>query len=168
MILAPKSFKKVPTSNESIYYSLCYRNPLNHPSVSFRKKSIISVGSYEALHFFEDYFLWLKCKKHNLQFSNDSLPSVLMRRDALLSRRSGLKYFLYEIEFTFTCLCRFLFSPASLFIFIGRAISRLLPIYLQLFQNRLPWRSSRKIVASSPDQLLRNNFDLTSYKNHVL
>ena len=32
-----------------------FRNPLNHPSVLFKKEDILRVGSYRDIKFFEDY-----------------------------------------------------------------------------------------------------------------
>lgn len=134
-------FKRVPLADNEIKFALSYKNPINHPSVAFRKSSILSIGSYEHIPFFEDYFLWLKARKARLKFANISSPLVMMRRPPLSSRRSGLGYALHEFSFYKKAISLRLLSPLFIFIFMLRILSRFLPAPFQLFQDFLPWRS---------------------------
>ncbi|RRK09245.1 glycosyltransferase, partial [Lactiplantibacillus garii] len=52
--------RQVPTSYEAIKNLAQRRNPFNHMSVTFRKSVINSVGSYQNVLLFEDYYLWIR------------------------------------------------------------------------------------------------------------
>lgn len=133
--------KTSPLVDRKIKSALNYKNSMNHPSVAFRKSSILSIGSYEHVHYFEDYFLWLKARKARLKFANLNSPLVLMRRPPLSSRRSGIGYALCEISFCKKAIFRGLLNPVYIPLFVLRILSRLLPASLQSFQDQLPWRS---------------------------
>lgn len=88
----------VPISNEDIYSYMKNRCALNHVTVMFRRKSIISVGNYQDWFWNEDYYLWIRMMLANCKFAN--LPDVLVNvRSGLdqYSRRGGIKYFKSEI-----------------------------------------------------------------------
>ena len=56
------------TGEMFFYYfpkSIIKRNPINHVTVMFKKDSILEVGNYENLPYFEDYYLWCKLIKSN-------------------------------------------------------------------------------------------------------
>tara|TARA_A100001011_G_C14276153_1_gene829347 strand:+ start:143 stop:1042 length:900 start_codon:yes stop_codon:yes gene_type:complete len=120
--------KKVPLLNESIYKFLNKRNPINHPTVMFRKSSILKAGSYSDMDYFEDYYLWLRCKKMNYKFLNIATPLVAMKRKDNLDRRHGLIYAYKEILFLKSCFKENIISTNYIFIF--RLIIRLLPKFL--------------------------------------
>ena len=75
------------------------RNQLNHPSIMYRKKDILDVGSYKDIKFFEDYELWLRCIKKEIGIYNISKPLVAMRRSTYLANRIGFKYAMHELRF---------------------------------------------------------------------
>jgi len=131
--------KTVPLENVCIYRHLVFANPINHPSVAFKKSSILAIGSYVDLPWFEDYYLWLKAKKGNLLFANIPIPLVLMNRD-VRSRRCGPVYFYRELVFLAKCIRSSLLPPYSLIAFLPRLTIRLLPLQLQYIQDKLPWR----------------------------
>jgi len=63
-----------------------FRNPLAHPSVMYRRQSIIKLGGYdEKYKMAEDYELWLRALKSGMKISN--IPEVL------LSYRMGGDYY---------------------------------------------------------------------------
>lgn len=75
-------------------------NPLNHPTVIFNKKKILSINGYPRFQRFEDYALWCKCIKNQFNISNISEPLVYTYADSdFFKRRSGWNYFLLEIKF---------------------------------------------------------------------
>lgn len=144
--------KSTPLVDRQIKFALNYKNSINHPSVAFRKSSILSIGSYEHVPYFEDYFLWLKARKAKLKFANLNSPLVLMRRPPLSSRRSGLGYALLEFSFYKKAISRGLLSPLYIPLFILRILSRVLPAPFQSFQDYLPWRS-RQTHCLNPEYL---------------
>lgn len=76
------------------------RNPMNHPSVMFRKKDIQRVGGYNAVRYFEDYHLWLKLLKKGFQLANIQKELLYFRvGNDMIGRRSGYAYAKYEIRF---------------------------------------------------------------------
>ena len=53
--------KRVPLDNQKIRNSIYYRNPFNHPSVGFKRKSILKLdGGYRDVPYYEDYDLWIR------------------------------------------------------------------------------------------------------------
>ena len=68
-----KSIKKLPEKNSEIIRLLKKRNPMNHPSVMFKKDVVIRNGNYsEKYNRLEDYYLWFnlaikKCEFYNIQ-----------------------------------------------------------------------------------------------------
>lgn len=153
------SLKRSLLSHRELAFALSFRNPVHHPAVAFRKSSILAIGSYEDVPFFEDYFLWLKARKSGLVMLGIDEPLVCMRRTGALSRRHGVSYSLKEVRFAFKSFRRGLISFASLLLLVARSLSRLLPASLQLLQNFLPWRSSLS-KCRNPILLSRLTIDL--------
>jgi len=73
---------KVPINYENIY-KLLWTNPFIHPSVMFKKSSILLAGNYEipkdkrVRH--DDYELWFRCAFNNLKFHNLPMPLIYYR-----------------------------------------------------------------------------------------
>ena len=139
--------KKVPLSCSSIYRTLNWRNPINHPSVVFRKSSIEAIGSYEHMPFYEDYFLWLKARSRGLIMRNLSIPTVFMRRDSLNLRRSGYIFFLAELRFSISCIRFGLVSLPVFFLFLFRSFLRTLLLPELLLAPLMFWRTSPKRIS---------------------
>ena len=81
--------RKTPQNHEDIYNFSRFRNPMNHPSVIFKKNLVIEVGSYENYLFFEDYHLWVKLLVNNVKFSNVNKVLLIMRNNSQINRRHG-------------------------------------------------------------------------------
>ena len=103
------------------------RNQLNHPSVMYRKKDILKVGSYKGIKLFEDYELWLRCIKSEVGIRNINKALVAMRRSSYLSNRIGLKYAIYELRFLIETIKQNTIKKIYIPFFIIRIIIRLLP-----------------------------------------
>ncbi len=93
------SSRKPPRDHQDIVSFARKRNPLNHPTVVFRRQAVEEVGGYQHFYLFEDYYLWTRmimagCKFHNIQ------QSLLLFRmsDDTFQRRGGLKYTQSEIR----------------------------------------------------------------------
>ena len=69
-----------PTSQEEIYKKV-WTCPFIHPTVSFRKKSLLSVGSYNPNSGprQDDYELWFRCIEHGLECRNIEEPLLYYR-----------------------------------------------------------------------------------------
>jgi len=54
--------------------------PMIHPSVMFKKESLLAVGGYnESLQRHQDYELWFRCAKANMKFANIPEPLIKYR-----------------------------------------------------------------------------------------
>lgn len=99
--------RKVPKEHIEIEKFAKFKNPINHPSALFKKSMVMSVGGYEDVPYFEDYFLWLKLLHLGANFSNICYPLVKMRAGSgQLTRRSGVSYALKELYFWRLCYSR--------------------------------------------------------------
>jgi glycosyltransferase involved in cell wall biosynthesis len=92
--------RKVPLDNEQIASYSKKRNPMNHVTVCFRKKSIQLTGGYEDVLYHEDYYLWLKSIKYGLTLANIPFVTVYVRAGGgMVGRRHGLTYLKCEYNF---------------------------------------------------------------------
>lgn len=93
-------FRKLPEKTQQIIEFAKFRNPLNHPSVIFRKSDIIGVGSYMDMPLFEDYYLWIRVLERDLAIENLSEPLLHFRvGNDMIGRRHGNAYLKKEIKF---------------------------------------------------------------------
>lgn len=94
------SYRKVPETDEEIIKFAKRRNPLNHPSVMYRKSAVEEAGGYKKMLWFEDYYLWVRMLQNGAKFYNIQEPLVNMRAGyKQLERRSGLHYAIEELKF---------------------------------------------------------------------
>ena len=90
--------REVPCSNEGIYKYMRSRCALNHPTVMFKKESVLKAGNYKDWFWNEDYYMWVRMMEQGCVFAN--LPDVLVNMRSGLEqygRRGGKKYFDSEI-----------------------------------------------------------------------
>lgn len=88
------SYRIVPVENQDIKQKIKYKNPINHPTVMFKKDDILLVGNYEDYQYCEDYFLWIKMIERGMKFHNMEEYLVKMRvSQETYLRRSGKKLF---------------------------------------------------------------------------
>lgn len=122
-------YRKTPVLHDDIIKYASSRNPLNHPSVMYKKQVVLSVNGYEDVLFFEDYHLWLKLIVWGASFYNIPAALVLMRAGTgQISRRRGLRYALFEFDFFKRCMKEKLLTPtAAIKNIILRFPLRLLP-----------------------------------------
>ena len=91
--------RKVPEHHDEIIKVAKKRNPFNHPSVIFKKKDVINVGSYKNVRNLQDYFLWVDLIINGYKGYNIQEPLVYMRADEnLFKRRSGKKYVKIQVD----------------------------------------------------------------------
>jgi glycosyltransferase involved in cell wall biosynthesis len=83
-----------PISQKEIFNYSKFRNPMNHPSVMFKREAILRSGNYIEYKLNEDYFLWIRMLLNGELFYNTSKPLLNMRINNLTYfRRGGLNYF---------------------------------------------------------------------------
>ncbi len=122
--------RQTPLGHVSVERAARRRNPLNHPTVMFRKSHVLSSGNYEPCLFFEDYFLWAKMLLSGYHLAN--LPHVLVETHidpGYFSRRGGIPYMRNELYFLNKLKKIDFLSPIDIGIFIfSRLPARLLPL----------------------------------------
>ena len=93
------SIRKVPETNIKCMKRLRLTSPFNHPSVMFKKSSVIIAGNYKQLFLKEDVYLWVRMAAKGFKFANiqDSLLYFRITKN-MYKRRRGLKYVRSEIK----------------------------------------------------------------------
>ena len=94
------STRRPPEHHDDIVSFGRKRNPINHPSVMFRRHSVERAGSYLHFYLFEDYYLWARMIQQGSRFHN--LPESLLyfrMSGNMFQRRGGLSYVKTEIAF---------------------------------------------------------------------
>lgn len=84
--------KNVLDGNVKLDSVLWYRNPICHPGVAIRRESLLAVGGYSWGFASEDYDLWLRMSRANMQFKFSSLVGVHYRIREGQSRGGILPY----------------------------------------------------------------------------
>jgi glycosyltransferase involved in cell wall biosynthesis len=69
--------RDVPRSHDDIVAALPRLNPVNHPTVMFRRSTVLDVGGYQPIAGMEDYLLWARLVAAGVRFHN--LPDSLVR-----------------------------------------------------------------------------------------
>lgn len=121
--------RKVPTKYNDIIKFSKVRNPMNHMSVILKKRDVKSVGAYDDVPGFEDYYLWLKLINNKFILVNVPEVIVLVRvGNNFEQRRSGFNYlkkeFFFERKIYLEHMISFNRFIKNVFI---RSIVRLLP-----------------------------------------
>lgn len=124
------SKKKMPLTHKSIVRAILFRNPINHPSVGFLRKSILNLnGGYRHFPFYEDYDLWIRAFYNGLKFKNIDKELVALRIKDQRARRRGIKLVNSELKllltfFNYSFLHGLFFIPSCLF----RLLFAMLPL----------------------------------------
>ena len=86
--------KKVPLLHNDIIKYAKRWNPINQPSVAFRKSAVLAVGGYQHFPRHEDYHLWVRMLMAGKKAANISEPLVYYRLsdENLERRRRGPAY----------------------------------------------------------------------------
>jgi len=94
------STRQLPENHFEIYQYAQKRNPINHPTVMFRKQAVIDAGGYQHFPLFEDYYLWIRMLLNGAKFYNiqESLLYFRFSPD-MFKRRGGFKYACTEAKF---------------------------------------------------------------------
>lgn len=95
---SPVIQKFLPIENSEIFKVAKTRNPINHPTVFFRKKLVEQFGGYPIVRNSQDYALWALMLKNGVQFCNLDDVLVEMRMNVAIIERRGFRYFCGEFE----------------------------------------------------------------------
>ena len=117
------SHKDMPQTHEQVMKYASRRNPFNHPTVMYRKQSVLEVGGYpmEMLH--EDYALWAKMLMQGAKGCNLPQTLCLMRTDSkLYARRGGWKYLMQAIKLRWGFYRMGFYSGWNLIVVVGGLI----------------------------------------------
>lgn len=77
-----------PLTQELIERRLRWNNPLNHPTILFRRRLALECGGYPELRFMEDYDLAARMVIAGARIRNLPEPLVLFRADSMHQRRT--------------------------------------------------------------------------------
>jgi glycosyltransferase involved in cell wall biosynthesis len=94
------SARTVPVGSDRIRKKLPYRNPINHPAAAFKVSSVLAVGGYQEMPFFEDWYLWTRMSKAGFKIENiDDYLVYYRATDDMVARRFGTSYMKHEVKF---------------------------------------------------------------------
>lgn len=123
------TIRKVPITSKEVVTYAKKRNPLNHMTVMYRKKSVLAAGNYKPMLWNEDYYLWVRMLVQGMEIVN--IPEVLVYArtgNEMFKRRGGLKYVqrdaILQVEFLKLGFINFRTFISNIVI---RSIVRLLP-----------------------------------------
>lgn len=88
-----KTIKIIRTkNNKHIEKTIYFKSPLYHPSVIYKKSSILKIRGYNAGFNSEDYDLWLRAYRNGLKIDNISDVLLKYRVHSQSSQGRGLGY----------------------------------------------------------------------------
>lgn len=91
------ALKVAEEESNKILKLIKYKNPMNHPTVMFKKQDVIRSGNYQGWYLNEDYFLWIRMILNGYKLININQPLVSMRiTNETYMRRGGLKYYMTQ------------------------------------------------------------------------
>lgn len=124
--------KKLPLDNTEIIKFSKWKNPFNHMSVIFKKACVVQLGGYKHHLYMEDYNLWLRFIDAGLITHNLSDILVKARVDSnTLIKRRGLRYLKSEcILYKLKRDTKITGLIDGVFIFLVRALPRIIPVFL--------------------------------------
>lgn len=86
-------YKVVPTTHQEICNFVKKRSPFNHPTVMFKKTSVLNAGNYQSFYLFEDWYLWIRMYLNGCKFANLNETLLYFRVLNMAKRRGGMKYY---------------------------------------------------------------------------
>ena len=142
-----ENYKEVPNKCDEIKKYIKRRNPMNHPTVIFKKKDVLDSGSYENYLYFEDYYLWAKMlsKGYNLCNLNQFLYKFRGGK-SMYGRRGGIKYIKYILKIENGLVKLKIINLADyLRNIIVRCLGAIIPTQIRIVAYKLILRKSGRI-----------------------
>lgn len=127
--------RAVPSNTNDIYKFSKMRSPFNHPSVMFKKETVIKSGNYREINFMEDYDLWMRMISSGAITENINEDLVYMRASrSMYTRRGGMKYVQAYVHFRYSLLKRGLISINEFGLSTtGIIVTALVPVSIRKF-----------------------------------
>jgi len=98
--LCNTSTRRLPEFHSELIKFAKRRNPINHPSVMFKKDLILKAGNYQKMPYFEDWYLWVRAILCDAHLYNIQESLVKMKAGyEQLERRRGKNYAKNEFNF---------------------------------------------------------------------
>jgi glycosyltransferase involved in cell wall biosynthesis len=95
-----RAHRQMPETHEEIVAYSKKRNPFAHPSVMFKKSTILRAGNYRDRKLCEDYDLWARVIQNSAQCHNIQKELLYMRTGKdFYDRRGGGRYLLSILKF---------------------------------------------------------------------
>lgn len=87
-----EAVRRRPTESGAIRRFASFHNPVNHPSVVYRRSAVLAAGGYQEMPLMEDYWLWARMIVAGAAIANVEEALVRYRAGSgLYSRRGGLR-----------------------------------------------------------------------------
>jgi glycosyltransferase involved in cell wall biosynthesis len=142
----PVRLRRNPADHEAIARRMRFNNPINHPTVMYRRGLALEVGGYPTMRFMQDYDLFARLLAGGARMVNVDEPLVSFRSgDAMRRRRSARGYLALEWRLQRQLLSYGLVGPGrALGNLAVRGTFRLLPsraighAYARLLSEPLP------------------------------
>jgi glycosyltransferase involved in cell wall biosynthesis len=129
-----KVVKKMPLTYNSIKNYIFFKNPINHPTVMFRKNDLLSSSMYSECKRMEDYYLWINLISRGLYIEN--MPNILVKSyidTNFMKRRSSATVLKSEIMIQLLLLKKFRqYIFLSFFIVPLKIFYHLMPLNIKL------------------------------------
>jgi len=94
------SIRLVPDTHKEIVRISKIKNPFNHPTVMYKKSSVMAAGGPKKMTGFDDWYLWCRMIMNGSKCAN--IPEILVKcriGNGLMDRRGGLSYLVLEYKF---------------------------------------------------------------------
>jgi glycosyltransferase involved in cell wall biosynthesis len=129
-----KVVKKMPLTYNLIKNYIFLKNPINHPTVMFKKKDLLSSGMYRECRRMEDYYLWVNLISRGLFIEN--MSDILVKSyidESFMKRRSSIMVINSEIMVQKLLLNKFKkYIPLSFIIIPLKLFYHLMPLNIKL------------------------------------
>jgi glycosyltransferase involved in cell wall biosynthesis len=103
-----KRYRKMPRKGDTLLRYSKFRNPLNHPTVMYRKSKVLEAGNYNGeILLFEDFSLFIRMISNGSVFYNIQESLLNFRVGVgidVIKRRSGFLYVKNEWKFSLLSL----------------------------------------------------------------
>jgi glycosyltransferase involved in cell wall biosynthesis len=95
----PVRLRVNPLTHDDIARRMRFNNPVNHPTVVYRRGLALEVGGYPTMRFMQDYDLFARLLVGGARMTNLEEPLVLFRAgDTMRKRRSARGYLRLELD----------------------------------------------------------------------
>jgi glycosyltransferase involved in cell wall biosynthesis len=129
-----KVVKKMPLTYNLIKNYIFLKNPINHPTVMFKKNDLLSSGMYHECRRMEDYYLWVNLISRGLFIEN--MPDILVKSyidESFMKRRSSIMVINSEIMVQKLLLNKFKkYIPLSFITIPLKLFYHLMPLNIKL------------------------------------